>query len=268
LSLSSIRTISAEACKSLKGVFCDIDDTLTTEGRLDPPAFAALATAKEAGLRVIPVTGRPAGWADHIARFWPVDGVVAENGGLWFYMNGGSLQRRFHQPLAIRDKNRQALTALSEQILKQVSGTALASDQPYRELDLAIDFCEDVPALPEASIDAIVSQFENAGAICKVSSIHVNGWYGDFDKWTGCVQFIRDRYDERLEEDLERYVYFGDSANDEPMFQRFALSIGVANVVRFLPRMTHHPAFLCTQEGGLGFAEGIEHILNCRHSSR
>lgn len=264
-----VAALSAEACRGLRGVFCDIDDTLTHRGQLVPSAFHALHRLHRAGLRVMPITGRPGGWVDQIARMWPVDGVVGENGGLWFYMHDHRLVRRFQQDAPTRAANRSRLDALAESILGSVPGTALASDQPYRDLDLAIDFCEDVPALGDEAIDRIVACFEQAGATCKVSSIHVNGWYGDFDKLTGCRHLLQDRFGERLEEVISDYAYFGDSANDEPMFAAFPISIGVANVRAFLDRMTAHPRYVTQGEGGHGFAEAIEHILAARsHQSK
>lgn len=248
--------------RGLQGILCDIDDTLTWEGRLIPEALSGLARAQAAGLRVVPVTGRPAGWVDHIARMWPVDGVVGENGGLWFWMEGGRLQRRFLQPPDQRATHRRRLDAIAADILAEVPGTALASDQPYRELDLAIDFCEDVPPLGDAEIDQIVAAFQRHGATCKVSSIHVNGWFGDFDKIEGFRRFHRDRWGEVP--DPSAWAFFGDSANDEPMFRTFPLSVGVANVARFLPRLRHPPAWVTRAPGGHGFVEGLNRILNQR----
>ncbi len=243
----------------LRGILCDIDDTLTWEGRLIPDALEGLARAQAAGLRVVPVTGRPAGWVDHIARMWPVDGVVGENGGLWFWMQHGRLQRRFLQSAAERAENRRKLDNIASEILAEVPGTALASDQPYRELDLAIDFCEDVPPLPDAAVDRIVDAFQRRGATCKVSSIHVNGWFGSFDKIEGFRRFHRDRWGEEMSP--SEWAFFGDSANDEPMFKTFSLSVGVANVARFLPRLQHPPAWITTRNGGHGFVEGLDRIL-------
>jgi HAD superfamily hydrolase (TIGR01484 family) len=259
-----IALLKASDAQRLKGVFCDIDDTLTWEGRLVPEAFAALAQLQAAGLRVIPISGRPAGWVDHIARMWPVDGVVGENGGLWFFMDKGKLQLRYLQSEETRRANRAKLDALAEEILAAVPGTALASDQPYRALDLAVDFCEDVPPLGDEAIDRIVQAFERVGAHCKVSSIHVNGWFGDFDKAAGCAHFLKERFGEDLDQETENYAFFGDSANDEPLFARFPLSIGVANVARFLPRMEVGPRYIALGKGGHGFAEGIARILSLR----
>lgn len=248
----------------LDGILCDIDDTVTWEGRLVPAALDAMARARRDGLRVVPVTGRPAGWVDHIARMWPVDGVVGENGGLWFWMEGGRLRRRFFQEAGERARNRARLDAIAAGVLARVPGTALASDQPYRELDLAVDFREDVPPLGDDAVDAILAAFREEGATAKVSSIHVNGWFGTFDKLQGFRRFHLDRWGADL--DPARWAFFGDSANDEPMFAAFPLSIGVSNVRRFLGRMAHGPAWVTPSPGGEGFVEGVDRILGLRRS--
>lgn len=246
---------------ALSGILCDIDDTLTTDGRLVPAAFAALARAQQSGLRVVPVTGRPAGWVDHFARMWPVDGCIGENGGLWFWMGDGKLQRRFFQPEDVRRDNRQKLDQLAGRILTAVPGTALASDQAYRALDLAVDFCEDVPPLDNAAVDSIVAEFDAIGAVCKVSSIHVNGWFGAFDKLAGFQRFHQDRWGTPA--DMGAWVYIGDSANDAPMFEAFGRSVGVRNVEHFLQRIPEHqwPRYITPSEGGEGFAELVDHVL-------
>ena len=264
MSPEPLDTLTADIARGLVGVFCDVDDTLTWEGRLVPEAFVALDRLRRSGLRVVPVTGRPAGWVDHFARMWPVDGVVGENGGLWFWMGDDGLQRRFLQSAQERLENRARLETVAAQILREVPGTALASDQPYRALDVAIDFCEDVEPLDDASIDAIVRGFKQAGATCKVSSIHVNGWFGDFDKHVGCTRLVAERWDEDLEATAERWLYVGDSANDEPMFEAFPYAAGVANVRAFLPRMESWPRWIAEGSGGHGFAEIAERVLTLR----
>jgi len=243
----------------LLGVFCDIDDTLTVEGRLVPEVLSVMAKAQSRGLRVVPITGRPGGWVDHIARCWPVDGVVGENGGLWYWLDGQKLQRRFLQDPETRTENRKRLNELSVKILAEVEGAALASDQPYRELDLAVDFCEDVDPLPDSDIDRIVRLFAEAGAQAKVSSIHVNGWFGSFDKLEGVRRFHLDRFGSEI--DMNRWAFFGDSANDEPIFAAFEHSIGVANVSDFLDRMDSHPTWITEGIGGHGFIEGMSKLM-------
>ena len=155
------------------------------------------------------MTGRPAGWCDHIARFWPVDAVVGENGAFWMWHDhqAGKLRTRFVQDEAERADGRRRLEAVRAQVLRDVPGAGIASDQPYRAADLAIDFCEDVPPLPHAEIVHIVRIFEAHGAHAKVSSIHVNGWFGDYDKLTTSRLMMRELFGVDLEAERERYVF-------------------------------------------------------------
>ncbi len=262
-----LSALSAEQCQKVEIIFCDIDDTLTFEGRLPAESYAALWKAHEAGLMVIPVTGRPAGWVDHIARMWPVKAVVGENGGLYFWMTEEGLQRHYLQSAEVRAQNRRKLDELAKRIFREVPRAGLASDQQYREFDLAIDFCEDVEPLEEEEIQRIVELFEEAGATVKISSIHVNGWYGQFDKLTTCRQMAQELLGLDEVSLREKAIFCGDSPNDEPMFSFFPLSIGVANVRRFLPKMEHHPSYITPSEGGFGFAELIDYLLSMKKKS-
>src|SRR6185369_4789948 len=169
---------------AMRGVLADIDDTLSTRGRVTAQAYAAMESLRAAGLLLIPITGRPAGWCDHIARMWPVDAVVGENGALYMRHDDDArrLVRRFADDEPTRRASRSRIAAIGERILAAVPGSALASDQRYRESDLAIDYCEDVAPLPRADVDRIVAMMEAEGLTAKVSSIHVNGWFGGYDK--------------------------------------------------------------------------------------
>jgi HAD superfamily hydrolase (TIGR01484 family) len=259
-----IAQISAASCRAFGGVFCDIDDTLTTHGRLPAVAFAALWRLRAAGLRVVPITGRPAGWCDHIARMWPVDAVIGENGAFWFAMGARGIERRWVQDEETRCRARRTLDELGAGIVAEVAGVQVAADQPYRESDLAIDFAEDVPFAGQETIDAVVARFHAAGATCKVSSIHVNGWFGDFDKLATARQLVAERFGEDLDARRHEWLFVGDSPNDEPGFAFFPSAVGVANVARFLPRLTHAPAWIAQAEGGEGFAEIVDVILSRR----
>jgi HAD superfamily hydrolase (TIGR01484 family) len=243
-------------------VLLDIDDTLSTRGKLTAEAFAALWRLREAGFSVGVVTGRPAGWCDHIARFWPVDAVIGENGAFYFYHDGSKLRQRFLQTPAERAECRARLVALRDRILSEVPGTAVASDQPYRESDLAIDFCEDVPRLKDAAIHKIKELFEAAGAHAKISSIHVNGWFGNFDKLSMATLWAQEQLSSDLAKERRTYIYCGDSPNDEPMFAFFPWSFGMANVKPFIPIMKYPPAFICSQECGAGFKQVVDLLVN------
>lgn len=248
------------------GVFLDIDDTLTTGGRLTAAAYTALERLHDAGLLLVPITGRPAGWCDHIARFWPVDAVVGENGA--FYYRYDRAERRMHRRYWVdeagRRVHRRRLQALGERIIAEVPGAAVAADQRFREADLAIDFREDVAALSQSAVQKIVGLFEQAGARAKVSSIHVNGWYGDYDKLSMTRRLMRECFNEDLGAQRKRYLFVGDSPNDAPMFRFFPLGVGVANIREFLDGMPERPAYVTASPAGQGFAELADYLLAAR----
>lgn len=257
-----------EARRAIRGVLCDIDDTLSTQGRVTAEAYNAMQRLREAGLLVIPVTGRPAGWCDHIARMWPVDGVVGENGAFYFRYDTATrkMQRHFVDDATTRTTNRERLLEIGRNIIAVVPGAAFAADQQYRETDLAIDFCEDVTPLPQSAIDEIAARMEQHGLTAKVSSIHVNGWFGTYNKLGMSNTLLREAFAVDLNAAREHYVFVGDSPNDEPMFSHFPHAVGVANVADFGARVAHLPAYIARQSCGAGFAEVAACLLAARVS--
>lgn len=264
--MRALADFPAEAAARIRGVFCDIDDTVTTDGRLTAEAYGALERLHEAGLTVAPITGRPAGWCDMIARFWPVAGVVGENGALYFSYdeNARKMIRVFAASDVERAANRRRLEVIEKRVLREVPGAGISADQPYREADLAIDFCEDVAALPEQDVQRIKQIFEEEGAVAKISSIHVNGWFGQYDKLSMTRRFAADRLGVDLDADRDAYVFVGDSPNDAPMFGFFPNSCGVANVRDFAGRIEAEPAYVAEKRGGAGFVEIADMILSSR----
>jgi HAD superfamily hydrolase (TIGR01484 family) len=250
--MQALQTMDVSAAKQIRFVLTDIDDTVTTEGRLTATAYTALEQLSAAGITVIPITGRPAGWCDHIARMWPVFAVVGENGAFYMRYDRNARRMTTHQwaSEAHLQNNRQKLDRLALKILQAVPGSALASDQHYRLADLAIDFCEDVAALPEAAVQQIVSLFKSAGAQAKVSSIHVNGWFGDYDKLSMTQTLFAREFGLELQANNTQVLFIGDSPNDEPMFEFFSYSVGVANIHEQLHRLTHRPKFVTPSKGG------------------
>jgi HAD superfamily hydrolase (TIGR01484 family) len=255
-----------EARRSIRAVLTDIDDTLTLNGKLPAVAYAALERLREAGLLVIPVTGRPAGWCDQIARMWPVDAVVGENGAFWFRHDAaaGRLVKRYVIDAAQRALRLRKLDAISERILREVPGCAIASDQPYREADLAIDFREDVAALPHAAVRRIVALMQEEGLTAKASSIHVNGWFGGYDKLSTTRLMLREEFAIDLDRSRESFAFAGDSPNDQPMFAFFPNSVGVANVREMADFMQDLPKWVTPSPGAQGFAELAGALLDAR----
>lgn len=265
--LAPLTSCPPSELRAVKAILTDIDDTLTLHGRLPAIAYRALEDLRGSGLVVIPITGRPAGWCDHIARMWPVDGIVGENGAFYFRYDDKArkMQRVYGQPAEKRRANSGKLEKLGARILADFPGTAIASDQAYREIDIAIDFCEDVPALPLETAERIRQTFEAEGATAKVSSIHVNAWFGQHDKLTMTRRMLKECFGIDTDSERRHIVYAGDSPNDAPMFAYFPNSVGVANVVPYKAIMAHLPRYVTEAEGGEGFAELAKALLEARH---
>jgi HAD superfamily hydrolase (TIGR01484 family) len=255
-----------QARRAVRFVLCDIDDTLTDGGRLTARAYAALERLEAAGLTIVPVTGRPAGWCDLIARLWPVAAVVGENGAFYFAYDRERrrMTRCYWKTRRERREDRARLELLEAQIVAQVPGAAVAADQAFREADLAIDCREDVAPLPDNAIARIVAIFEAAGAQAKVSSIHVNGWFGDYDKLAMSRRLLAERFGVDPEAAREQVLFVGDSPNDAPMFAHFVHAVGVANVRDFAGRLAAEPAWVTEARGGAGFAELAAALLAAR----
>ena len=261
--MQALPAFGMAARRTVRGVLCDIDDTLTTDGRLTAEAYSALERLRSAGLSVVPITGRSAGWCDHIARMWPVDAVVGENGAFYFHYDHArrAMRRQFTDAPDVRAQHRAALAAIAAEILSAVPGSAIAADQHYRETDLAIDFCEDVPRLPDVSIQHIVTLMQSRGLTAKISSIHVNGWFGTYDKLAMTQRLFRECFGVDLDAERAHYVFAGDSPNDAPLFGYFPHAVGVANVRDFAGQLAHEPAYVTAAAAGAGFVELVDFLL-------
>jgi HAD superfamily hydrolase (TIGR01484 family) len=255
---------AAPARHALVGVFTDIDDTLTTEGAITPDALRALGDLKAAGLAVIAITGRPVGWSEPFVTTWPVDAIVAENGAVALLPTAdGRIEKRYQQDAATRATNFARMQAVLARIEREIPGAGRATDSPGRETDIAIDHSE-FAQLSEETVAQVVALMRGEGMHATVSSIHVNGWYGDNDKLEGARWIARELWGRTLDEEIDRWAYVGDSTNDQLMFRTFAHSIGVANVARFVPQLEHLPRYVTHGERGAGFSEVVREILSSR----
>jgi HAD superfamily hydrolase (TIGR01484 family) len=256
-----MKTLSDFKNPNVRVLLTDIDGTLTEHGRLPAHSYGSLCELSKAGLQIIPVTGRPAGWCELIARLWPVHGVVGENGAFYFRYDGKKMKRVFVRAKEERKADRAKLREIRAQVLRELPGAGIASDQFSRLFDLAVDFCEDVPPLPKEKIKRIKAIFEEHGAVAKISNIHVNGWFGDYDKVSTCKLYLKKEFGFSENEMREQCAFAGDSPNDEPMFGFLPHSFAVANIKEFLPELKHKPAYITSKNEGAGFKEIADRLL-------
>jgi len=261
--MKPIAELTAEEALGVRYFLMDIDDTLTRQGKLLSSSYSALWKLKEAGLKVIPVTGRPAGWCDLIAREWPVDGVVGENGALAFWEEPGSILKAEYHPNAVKN-NHSVLEKIKERAFAEFPELRLAKDQFARLFDIALDFAEEEPVLPISAAQRIKEIAEEEGAVARISSIHVNIWMSDYNKLSMVERFLAGRFGWKSGAGDREVIFVGDSPNDEPMFARFPMTCAVSNIERYIGLIKHKPAFVAGKEGGDGFAEIADFFLEKR----
>lgn len=249
--------------RAVSGVLTDIDDTLTHEGAIEPEALAALGALRAAGLPVIAITGRPMGWSEPFARDWPIDAIVAENGAVALFMHDGSLRIEYAQDEPTRTHNARRLAEVAQRVLREVPGATLARDSAGRVTDIAVDHSE-FARLDDATIARVVALMRSEGMNATVSSIHVNGWFGDHDKLSGARWIVRRRLGRDVDAERERWLYVGDSTNDQRMFGHFPLGVGVANLMHFADQLHTWPAWITAAERGRGFAQVARRLLAAR----
>lgn len=247
----------------VRGLVFDIDDTVTRNGVLEPSAYTAMHQLADAGFLLIAVTGRPLGWADLVARLWPVRIAVGENGAGWAWVEGVQFREGYFSDDETRTGHAQLLLRIAGAVAEAMPHVQVSSDNRARRCDLAFDVGESVH-LPKSDIEQLVSLFEAHGTSASVSSVHAHAIPGPWNKASGVVRAAREVLGIDVDAERERWVFVGDSGNDAAAFDYFPNSVGVANVRDQLDRVPTPPKFITNSDRGLGFAELASHLLGAR----
>ncbi len=258
--------VSVDRLAAVRGVMTDIDDTLTRDGAIEPGALDALSALQAAGVPVVAITGRPLGWSEPFARAWPVRAVVAENGAVALIRDGQQLITEYVQDAATRAANTRRLHDVAQRVLREVPGATLARDSAGRVTDIAVDHNE-FTTLPPAALAQVVALMREEGMNATVSSIHINGWFGEHTKWSAAQWMLQRLFGRTPSDEIPDWVYVGDSTNDQLMFRHVPLSVGVANLRRFAAELHTWPAYITVAERGAGFAEVARAVLAARARS-
>ena len=263
--------ISIQQAKKIKWLLSDVDDTLTWEGALPHETYVALAKLKEAGVKVVAVTGACAGWCDQIAKLWPVHGVIGENGAFWMQKTVNGFVT--HETKVLGDMKRQQAELVKQlnNLLIDYPDVGFAFDQPFRYCDVAINLSQDREPISDQVCEALLTKIkkltiEGHCVNAVLSSIHLNVWVGDHSKRSSAQQYLlsENSVDENR---LNEICYIGDSLNDESMFEWLPMTFGVKNIEKSLSKFKTEPTFITTQKGGYGFVELAEVILNAKKSN-
>ena len=250
--------MSTDESRNIKTVLFDLDGTFVNSDELKSIAYSSLESIREKGLKAVAVTGRPAGWCDLIARWWPVDAVVGENGAFFFYKNKDKIIRKTFYASEVQHRNRDRLDLLLEKLKFHFHNIKVASDQSFREWDLAIDIAEEAQVSKKEILD-IVNLAEDEGARTAISNIHINIWFGDYTKEQMSLKVLKE-----LSLNSKNVLYVGDSPNDSPMFNCFESTVGVQSVMNYEGLIGTYPKYITKKDEGNGFVELMDFLISTR----
>jgi len=254
--LSSLPQIEA---RTLRGVLFDLDDTLLDHGKLTEAAYSALFRLRESGLELYAVTGRPLAWVRLVARLFPVDGGVGENGGVLVGAGGRLLDALAPAERAARSAR---LAALVAEVRAHFGELEPADDAGERLSDFTFDIGEHQRVAP-ARVAEVTAFAKARGATVHVSSVHLHVGFDAVDKASGVVRLLRTLRGTDPTVALTRYAFVGDSENDAACFGAFSVTVGVANL---RGRPTLAPRYLTQAPRGQGVAE-LARVLGALRAS-
>jgi HAD superfamily hydrolase (TIGR01484 family) len=251
-----LERLDRDEAKRLTGLLFDLDDTLLDGSRLSEKAYSSLFRLREGGLVLVGVTGRPSGWAEVLARQWPVDGMVAENGAIACDLMGDRL-RLVDFAAGERVSRRARLEAIASELRNRFPWLRPTDDSAARRTDVAFDIGEH-ERVPAADITVVREAARELGARTITSSVHLHVTLDGANKAAGAARFLAARFGWDITASLGRLAYIGDSENDEACFSAFHTTIAVSN---FRGRPTVLPRFVTRAPKGEGFAEAAALIL-------
>jgi hypothetical protein len=259
----SFKEFDHRSARGVRFVLTDVDDTLTERGRMRSETLAAIERLRSSGLEVIPITGGPAGWCDMMVRMWPVSAAIAESGAIAYWIEEGGM-KSMPYPDAVPLARAERLFEAYERLKADHPWMRLGKNQFCRLYDLAVDYAEDEPKISRAEASALRDKFVAQGLRAAQSSIHVNVWLGSYNKVKMAEHFLRERFGFDLGAEPHAALYVGDSPNDEPMFERYPLSVGVANLAAHSGELRHLPRYITSSPCGRGFEEVVDILLSKR----
>ena len=253
--MEPLSQIKRDEINEIKVLLFDLDGTFVSDDRLRSSTFECLEKLRQKNIKRIAVTGRPAGWCDLIARWWPVNSVVGENGAFSYTISDSRVIRKTFDSSSSLSTHQKKLNLLFDEIKSNFGDVHLAADQPFRQWDLALDISEE-HELHEDKVKAIYDFCISNGANAAISNIHLNVWYGNYNKLDMSLKIL-DEWNLKEHE----CMYIGDSPNDSPMFNHFSFSVGVKSVLKYKDIMDHFPSYLTTGDSSEGFEELTNFIL-------
>ena len=242
IDLSDIRLIAS-----------DVDGTLTQNGKFSYDFISTLLDLQSAGIKVLLVTGRSAGWVNALVNYLPIEGAIAENGGIFLKPNG---TQDLLSSVPNLSRHRILLENTFHHIKQLFPNLHPSADNQFRITDWTFD----VNDLSTDDIQAISSQCQQMGWSFTYSNVQCHFKPVHQDKANGLSWVLSNHFPEL---NSQQVLTVGDSPNDEAMFNAalFPISVGVANIRHYQDKMLHLPKYVTQASEFAGFSEFAKLLL-------
>jgi HAD superfamily hydrolase (TIGR01484 family) len=240
-----------DALTNIHLIATDMDGTLTIGEKFTPELFEALQQLQQAGIKVIVVTGRSAGWVSAVNHYFPVFGAICENGGLFYH---GEMAE-YLVDLPEIPEHRQQLATMFQRLQAQFPQLCPSSDNAFRLTDWTFD----ITGLGLTDLQTMAQLCAQSGWGFTYSTVQCHIKPLAQEKAHGLTQVLQTHFPQILRQQV---VTVGDSPNDVSLFNPgiFPNSVGVANVLRYTDQLAHLPCFVTKLPEGRGFCE-LAHLI-------
>ena len=235
----------------MKIIFSDFDGTLTTaNGRLDATFHDLLALIEENDSQLVVVSGRSISWGHFLLAHLPLKFVIMEGGGV---ILSKTIKGEIVEEVLLQADSVQKLEVLTQKLLTQMPDALLSPDSFGRKTDRAIEYHQ----MAKHSLEDLEAFLKTNGASFTRSNVHINFWYGDISK-NYAVEYFLKHYTPHIE--AHECIYYGDSLNDESMFQHFPNTVGVSNILSVLDKLEYRPKVILEGKENAGIFGVLAHL--------
>lgn len=234
----------------MKIVFSDFDGTLTVGGRLGATFFEVLDLISKNNSELVVVSGRSLSWGHFLLTHFPLKYVIMEGGGVIAYQTKDGMIKE--ENLVDRDDILE-LERITADLVKTHPECILSADSMGRRTDRAIEF----GLMDPESVVKVEKYLDMMGANFSRSNVHINFWVGDVSK-SRAVKYFMKNYTPHV--NLEECIFYGDSLNDESMFEHFQNTVGVSNILSILDQLTFKPKIVLEGKDNSGCHGVLAHL--------
>lgn len=230
----------------MKIIFSDFDGTLTTNDELGAIFFSILELIQSNNSELVIVSGRSVSWGHFLLTHFPLKYAIMEGGGVLLHKDKRGLIKEEYM---VSKTELEQIEKITTDLMIQHPEAILSADSYGRRVDRALEF----RYMDKEVLKSCEEFLDVEGAQYSRSNVHLNFWYGDVNKFKASEYFLNEYFPKV---NLDECIYYGDSLNDESMFEKMPNTVGVSNIINVLDDLRFQPKIILEGKDNAG-AQGV-----------